>query len=246
MATATTTTGADYAPIFGDLRGGGDSDRLRDRLVREEHRRLHQQGWEPATIVSLLPFPLLVSLGELGVVTVPAASDDAPVSTLTIDRYRISMRDLGDGRFVPVSVLPVEIAKEVEREFSSVGGVFWLRGSETPTEQQVADTRARMFDWFRRTYRQAVDSWGRYHQHSMLTDRMRDAARALFSTGEIAELPEWIAITRAQADRRDCPMCGESIRVTAKICHFCRTRLDGEAADEADQQTPRPRRAKQE
>ncbi len=236
MATSIAPTGADYNTIFGDngTRGGGVSDRLRDRLVREEHVRLHRQGWESVTVVNLLPFPLTVNLGELGTLQVAAATTEEPAQTLILDKYRISMRDLGDGNFTPVSVLPSELAKEIEREYRDCGGVFWFHGTADVPVERVAEAKGRMFEWFRRLYQQGVDSWSRYHQHSMLTDRMRDAARSLFETGEIAELPEWITITRAQADRRDCPMCGESIRVTARICHFCRTKVApaGEKSEE--------------
>lgn len=228
MATSMAPTGADYNAIFGDngTRGGGVSDRLRDRLVREEHMRLHRQGWEAVTVVSLLPFPLMVNLGELGVITMAGATADNPAPRMVIDKYRMSMRDLGDGNFTPVSVLPSELAKEIEREYGDCGGVFWFHGTGEPAAEQIAAAREKMFAWYRRQYQQAVDAWARYHQHSMLTDRMRDAARALFVAGEVAELPEWVTVTRAQADRRDCPMCGESIRVSARICHFCRTKLD--------------------
>ncbi|MGH9468275.1 MAG: hypothetical protein ACRD1Y_13060 [Terriglobales bacterium] len=227
MTTTAAPSGADYNSIFGDakLRAGGVSDRVRDRLVREEHIKLHRQGWEPVTVVNLLPFPLHVPLGELGVIIVPAATAEVPLQMQVLDHYRISMRDMGDGNFTPVSVLPNELAQEVEREYKDIGGVLWFYGTGEPSADRIETARSKMFDWWRRLYRQGVDAWARYHQHSMLTDRMRDAARALFAVGEIAELPEWITITRAQADRRDCPMCGESIRVSAKICHFCRTTL---------------------
>ncbi|TAN23910.1 MAG: zinc ribbon domain-containing protein [Acidobacteria bacterium] len=224
--TSIAPTGADYNAIFGEaLRGGGVSDRLRDRLVREEHAKLQRRGWEKATIVSLLPFPLSVNLGELGTIELAAATPEQPVQTLPLDRYRISMRDLGDGNFTPVSVLPIELAKEVEREYRDTGGVFWYAGEGEPPEQELAATKTRMYAWYRRLYQQGQDAWSRYHQHALLTDRMRDAARALCTTGEIAKLPDWITITRSESDRRDCPMCGESIRSTAKICHFCRAKL---------------------
>lgn len=224
--TSIAPTGADYSAIFGEaMRGGGVSDRLRDRLVREEHAKLQRRGWEAATIVSLLPFPLSVNLGELGIIALAAATPEKPVQTLPLLRYRISMRDLGDGNFTPVSVLPTELAKEVEREYRDTGGVFWYAGEGAPPEQELAAAKARMYAWYRRLYEQGQDAWSRYHQHALLTDRMRDAARALFATGEIAKLPDWITITRSESDRRDCPMCGESIRSTAKICHFCRAKL---------------------
>ncbi|MGH9474363.1 MAG: hypothetical protein ACRD1M_16660 [Terriglobales bacterium] len=226
METTIAPSGADYNAIFGDgLRGGGISDRQRDRLVREEHQRLHRQGWTPATVCNLHPFPLTVNLGDLGILTVPAAAAGLP-GKLEIERYRISMRDLGDGNFTPVSVLPTELAKEFMREYGATGGVWWFAGTGEPKPEDVAEAKARQLGWWRQQYQQAVDNWSRYHQHKMITDRQRDAARALFTASEIAQLPEWVTVTRAQADRRDCPMCGESIRVTARICHFCRSDMN--------------------
>jgi hypothetical protein len=246
MATmASPLTGRDFNSVFegnfspnGGLRNGGVSDRLRDRLVREEHMKLQRQGWEPVTVISLQPFPITVNLGELGTLEVPAATPERP-GKLILTHYRLSMRDLGDGNFTPVSVLPVELAKEIERDSGDSGGVFWYPGTGDPDEAALAAARERQAAWYRRLYQQAIDSWSRYHQHKMLTDRQRDAARALFAAGEVAELPEWVTITRAQADRRDCPMCGESIKVAAKICHFCRSEFD--AAGEPVRATRRPK-----
>lgn len=229
--TVAAPSGRDFNSVFeaglapnGSLRNAGVSDRLRDRLVREEQAKLARQGWEKATVVNLHPFPLTVHLGELGTLEVPAANGNEP-ARVVIERYRLSMRDMGDGNFVPLSVLPAEIAKEVEREYGSTGGVFWFWGEGDPPAAEVAAARERQFAWWRRIFQQAVDAWTRYHQHKLITDRQRDAARALFTAGEIAELPEWITITRAQAERRPCPMCGEDIKATAKICHYCRTKL---------------------
>lgn len=218
-------SGKDYNAIFGDaMRGGGVSDRLRDRLVREEHARLQRQGWEKATVVNLHPFPLSVQLGELGSLAVDAALPGG-YALLPIQRYRISMRDLGDGNFTPVAVLPRELAAEFQREYGATGGVFWFDGERAPLVEELELARKRQARWWRAEFEKAVDSWNRYHQHNLITDRQRDAARALFQAGDIAELPEWISLTRAQAGRKECPQCQESIKATARICHFCRTRL---------------------
>ncbi|HEY7855793.1 MAG TPA: hypothetical protein VIC32_05070 [Terriglobales bacterium] len=225
--------GRDFNLVFeagiganGGLRNGGVSDRLRDRLVREEHAKLHRQGWNPVTIVNLQPFAVTVNLGELGVVALPPASENEPLQKLVIKDYRFSMRDLGDGNFTPVSILPSEIAKEVVREYGETGGVFWYEGDGDPKAADVAAARERQMEWYRKLYQQGVDSWSRYHQHKMLTDRQRDAARALVRSGDVAELPEWVTMTRAQSDRRPCPMCGEDIKIVAKVCRFCRSTVE--------------------
>lgn len=226
-----TPTGRDFNAVFeagigpsGAMRNGGVSDRLRDRLVREEHQRLARQGWETATVISLHSFPLSLNLGELGMLEVPAA-EPGGFARLELRHYRISMRDLGDGNFTPVSVLPRELAKEVQREYGAIGGVFWYDGLRDPGEEELAAARASQRAWWRQEFEKAVDAWQRYRQHKMITDRQREAARQLYSAGEIGDLPEWASLTRMPTDRRDCPMCGESIKVSAKICHFCRTKL---------------------
>lgn len=217
-------SGAEYAAIFGDARRGGESDRQRDRAVRDERQRIERQGWVNATVINLHPFPLGLNLGELGTVEVPAAATDGP-GRLEIPRYRLSMRDLGDGRFMPVAVLPVELAKEVMREYANTGGVFWFEGTGALPAAQLEGAQAAQRTWWQWEFQQAVDSWSRYHQHKMITDRQRDAARELFKLNAIDQLPEWVTITRAQGERLECPQCGESIKRIAMICHFCRTEL---------------------
>lgn len=186
------------------------------------------------TVANLHPFALMVNLGELGVLDVPAATMDGP-GRLAIDHYRLSMRDLGDGRFTPVGVLPRELAHEVEREYAAIGGVFSYAGTGEPSAEKLGQARAAQRVWWQKEYQKAVDSWSRYHQHKMLTDRQRDAARELFKLGEIAALPEWVTVTRQQSERLECPHCGESIKRIAKVCHFCRSRLaEGWAGDKTE------------
>src|SRR5579883_2442225 len=110
---------------------GGIADRLRDRLVREEWTRLHKRGWDHVEIENYHPWPVRVDLGELGIVAIPAAHGEEP-GRVRLDTPRISMRDLGDGNFVPVSVLPSEMAQEVEREYQKAGGIVCHSGGGAP------------------------------------------------------------------------------------------------------------------
>lgn len=209
---------------------GGIADRLRDRLVREEWTRLHKRGWDHVEIENYHPWPVRVDLGELGIVAIPAAHGEEP-GRVRLDTPRISMRDLGDGNFVPVSVLPSEMAQEVEREYQKAGGIVCHSAGAAPDPAAVAAALARQRAWYREEYRKAVQSWSRYRQHQFITDRQRDAARALAEAGEIAALPEWVSLTRDSSERRLCPECGEEVKPLARICRFCRSSLPQEAAD---------------
>jgi hypothetical protein len=203
------------------LRQGGNMDRLRDRLVAEEHAKTVRQGFRPATIVNLNPFPLRLGMGDVGTIEVPACPADQPYIRHEILKYRFSMRDMGDGSFSPVSVLPRELAEEVVREYSETGGVFWYEGVGEVPSDSLAEARTRQVEWYRNEFRKAVDSWTRFHQHKLVTDRQRDAARALYANGEISSLPEWITITRDLSEHISCPACDEKIRRNAKVCRYC-------------------------
>lgn len=210
---------------------GGIADRVRDRLVREEWMRLAKRGWEAVELINYHPWPIRVDLGELGIISIPAAAGSHGSNSITAPR--ISMRDLGDGNFVPVSVLPTELAQEVEREYARCGGVVWHVLGEDIPEAAVEQARARQMAWYREEYRKAVHAWSRYRQHQFITERQRDAAKALASAGEIAYLPEWVTLTRDAGERTTCPDCGEEIKPTARICRFCHRRLASNAGSKA-------------
>jgi hypothetical protein len=225
--------GAQYADTFGtNQKNGGDSDRRRTLMVQEFETNLSRQGYECATVVNLNRFPLAVAIADLPTpFAVPAATVAEPVIKHVLNQHFRTMRDLGDARFVPEAVLPVQIAAEFEREYAETGGVFWYRGAGEPSAEMLAEARAKQLAWYKREFGKAVDAWSRYHQHKMITDRQRDAATILHATGEIAQLPEWVTLTRAMSDRSECPMCGESIKRAAKVCKECRSPLHEGWAD---------------
>lgn len=244
--------GARYREIFessaaGAATKGGIADRLRDRLVREEWVRLAKRGWEVVELANYHAWPVRVDLGELGIVAIPAATAAEP-GRARIETPRISMRDLGDGNFIPVSVLPSELAQEVEREYQKTGGVVWYAAGTAPSDAAVREARARQMSWYREEFRKAVQSWSRYRQHQFITERQRDAAKALVEAGEIATLPEWVNLTRDASERTLCPECGEEIKPAARVCRFCHFRLlppESEGAGELEANTARrarPRR----
>ena len=223
--------GGAFNDIFGDarLRQGGVTDQKRHRAVMEEHQHQRRLGLIPYTVVNLNPFALLVNLGELGTISIPAATLDQPVQKYPIKRYRISMKDSGDGHFYPVPVLPRELAEEVVREYRDTGGVFCYEGEGEPPQLRLEAAQAALLAWHRREYQKAVDSWTRYHQHKFITDRQRDAARALLKSGELQDLPEWVILQSRPApssDTRPCPQCAEPVLRAAKRCKHCKSKID--------------------
>lgn len=243
-----TTPGEQYNAIFnagGDtLAKAGASDKLRNRLVREEWARLGRQGWEAYRVENCHPWQLRIDLGELGIILVPPATESGP-GALGIDMPRISMRDLGDANFTPLAVLPKELAGEVEKAYKDAGGVYSYPIGKcdsngyvafekpAPFPQQVAEAKEQQFAWYRLEFRKALQSWSRYHQHQFITDRQRDAARLLHKSGDIAVLPEWVDVTRNVATIAHCPDCAEEIKPEAKVCRWCQSRWGGLTATEA-------------
>lgn len=232
--------GAEWPKIFESAGGkrGGDADRRRDALVREEWELLRRRGVTPARALNLHRHPVKADLGELGTIVV------GPGETLEIRLPRMAMRDGGDGNFTPRPVLPIELAREVARACEGSGGlVAWEGDGEPPADLVGKAARAREA-WLRRIYARACADWSRFREHRFIDERQREAARELLAAGEIRVPPEWLEIT-AMADERACPDCGERVKASARVCRFCRFRLVPEGAPGADaDEAPEPTRRK--
>lgn len=210
--------------------GGGISDRMRHDRVIELHRRMHQVGWEKATVINMHPFELRHGMGNIGEARVPKKKDGEPYYKFVIDKYRISMRDLGDAKFIPQEVMPIEIARDVVLAFKDYGGVFCYTGTREPSDEELQEAYNLQIEFYKREYQKGLDFWARTKQLHLITDHMRNAAKELFRIGAIAQLPEWVTVTRAEAERLSCPSCGEDIKAKAKKCRFCGYFLDAEFA----------------
>lgn len=233
---------ASYAETFpAPSKGAGVADRRRHEAVREERARLERQGWKPARVCNYHAFPLRLDLGELGKLECPARTASGP-GTLEITVPRLSMRDRGDGVYDPLSVLPIELAREFLREFAGIGGVVVHDGPGAgPDAAAGAAAEASRLAWMRREIAKAQDAWSRYRQNKFIDDRQRLAARELLERGELSALPEW-ATAGVVSDARACPECGETIKSAALRCRFCGAALVKEEADAQD--APNTRRRK--
>lgn len=226
------TPGARFDAIFGREKGGGSADHQRTALVREEWARLNRVGWRRARVRNLNRFALRTSLGPLGTFEIAAGE------TLAIPRPKLDMRDLGDAKYVPVPVMPIEIAREIVRYHEPTGGVVaWEGDAPEPEPEALEAARSAQARYRQRIVRDAANDWSRHHSHKYISDRQREAAREMFDAGLLRRLPEWVDAAASDA-RRDCPECGESILAAARVCKHCRSRIKPQAADEPAEAAP--------
>lgn len=222
-------------------------DTKRDRLIREAYRRANKQGWDKATVVSVLTFPLDLNIGYGGHLTMPGKKVGAAYITKVFDTPHIDPQDEGDGKIVPILVFPTELAEDLVREYAPTGGVFWYIGDQPLDQYEGEGLLARgeslghgtglellnlaqnnVLTWYEMLYQEAQDQWTRSPQHRNITDRMRDAAKELFRLGIISELPAWTKVNKEESPNTNCDGCGQVVAKVAKFCPTCNTMFDVE------------------
>jgi hypothetical protein len=160
-------------------------------------------------------------MGSLGELRVPKKKIGEPYCKFVVDKYRISIRDLGDAKFIPEVTLPVQMAEDITLAFKEYGGVFWYRGIGEPDPEMIQIAMEAQVEFWRKEFERGLDHWHRYHQVKLISDHMRTAARELYSMGLVEEEPEWLKITKAEGGRKICDNCGNDVKKTAKTCSFC-------------------------
>lgn len=194
----------------------------RHRMFMEEHFRIHDQGWQPATIINMHPRPLEHNMGYMGHIRVPARPNGQLYYRYLLEEYRIDSRDLGGAKYAPVPYMPIQLAKDFVRQFAEMGGVLCYEGDRPPRAEELEPATERLLEWYRRIFRAAQDQWSRRPQRSMIDDHMRSAAKTLLELGEVDKLPEWVDETKkeARAHKKVCPQCGNDVKTAAKICTY--------------------------
>lgn len=231
-----------------DERGGAKVnpgiDTKRDKLIRECYRRINKQGWDNATVISVLTFPLDLNMGYGGHLTMPPKKVGSTYISLVLDKPYIDPQDEGDGKIVPVPVFPTEMAEDLTREYTQTGGVFYYIGDEplekfvgkgftgkdqmegTTGKELLENAQQRVLTWYELLYKDGLDEWAREPRHRNITDRMRDAAQELFRLGIISELPVWTKISKEQSPNTNCDACGNPVAKTARFCTHCHFMFD--------------------
>lgn len=205
----------------------GSEAMKRHRAVMEAHRKAQKQGWDIVTVVNLHAFQLDLNMGALGHLTIPAKKQGETFSLKVIDTYRLDMRDMGDANFNPEPVFPKEMAEDITRYYAETGGVFFYEGEGRPPQDQLEESMKAQINWYWGLFQEGNSNWSQYQKNPRhISERMRDAAKALFAMKLINEQPEWVVISRSESPDTPCEGCGNVIAKVAKFCPACHTIYD--------------------
>lgn len=225
-----------YEPGKGVITGG-ESSMQRHRLASEKWQHLYKLGWENAIVINCLPWALEIHT-NYGYYRIPAPDKKKgeALHTYEIRVPAMSMRDMGDANYIPEPVMPIEIAQEFERKYRDEGGVIAMKCPAVLTPEfqaevgkRVAEAHEKMNAWYKNQFLQGQRNWSQFNKNPFhISDRMRDAARFLYETGGINELPDWVSVTREESVHSECPACAEVVRKAAKVCKHCGFKIDAE------------------
>lgn len=184
-----------------------------------------------ATIVSLFPLPIFERKPLLpSVYQIPAAAEDRPeilvvregVFYVYLDEFRGSMT---------IRTPAITVAESIVRDFldgqhlmtEDARPAIWVVPGEwlvsevynDPDQKaKIQNESALQLEWFKRICTIADDEWSKFHQHRMITDVQRVAAKRL------RYVREWAQEVKPQ-DIADCPGCGAVINKKVAVCREC-------------------------
>ena len=187
----------------------------------------------PATIVSLVPFPIKEPLkpGLLpGEFPMPA-STGKPVLLVVDTAMRPQYNENYNIIDFPVpastvakSVVDDYIKGQMMAEGDTGPGIFWvdekctLAEVEVKYDKKLKEAAARQDRWFRKLVTAADDSWAQHHQHKFIMDLQRFAAKYLNFKRE------WVDATEVRSVK--CPACMTIVSDQAVVCFACHAILN--------------------
>ena len=134
---------------------------------------------------------------HLRVFRIPACAKGEACALLSVTP-RGDAIDLGDNRRFPFTITPREIAADIVQDLGD-HGVFLCAGAE-PSDEELAQARARRDAWYKQLVADADEMWARGHSYREISDMHRRAAAAMGLEREWAYVPQRSV---------DCPVCGE-------------------------------------
>lgn len=204
--------------------------------------RVKQMGEQPATIVSLNPYPLIVNgplFDGLKVLPVP---DGKAYSALVIRDVKYEVNTGLDHAHSPVEFWPIQIAQEFENQYRDKGGVFIIRGNleKNPELAHTADFNTKFEAAFEELIQYAFRmktaadvEWARPNRsgRSNVHAQHRIMVRLLYKSKRIPKLPEWEDVLISPEDIiAECPACKSELKKGAYMCGTCGRISDPAAA----------------
>lgn len=190
-----------------------------------------------ATIVSVCPFRISEHKAMLTpcTYTIPAVEEDV-CSVLQIgDAFHMVILDV-DRPPLRMTAPADEVARSVINDYAvaQIGyavdrgpGLFYLEGHLFPAEierlhpRELKESHARQDRWFRTLILQADDEWMKFHQHRMITDTQRTAARYMKLKRDWTDpIPQAGSVV-------ECPVCTSQVPARALMCANCRAAMPG-------------------
>jgi len=183
------------------------------------------------TVVSLLPWAVCeIKPGLIPeVYQIPAAGKDKPaVLHIKDGRSNLYVRD---GKTYPITHPAEEVANALIEDYVSAmlqtsedarPAIFWVMGHLKPEEvlakhkAEIEAVKYKQGKWFMALIRLADDDWERTHQHKMITDIQRHAARSM---GLLTK--PWMQNIEPEEFVR-CAACSTLVNVEAAICPNCK------------------------
>lgn len=202
---------------------------------RELMIQMEAQGWMPAMVINLNPWPIKVN-GVLHTEILPACEFGEKYSAVCIGTYQQDTRDRGDGNWTCHAFVPMQLAQDFieECKITKWGGVFYYPGRMLPDDPHMPqELKERVQKEWRAAEKKQL-SWARacfnladraYNQPNgdkrIIGDLERKAALWLLSKGYIKEKdkPRWVDATNEEAALQvECPGCRKKADPQAIAC----------------------------
>ncbi|HEV2709146.1 MAG TPA: hypothetical protein VGU67_02935 [Edaphobacter sp.] len=242
-----TVTHQGQTVVFGEYDPGKAAGRKQDpefeAVLQSMKMRHSKTGISPATIINMLPIPLVVNspMHTIGGVRIPACKGANMDFTAHVwYDCAIEVRYIGEGINQPWDFLPIQLAEAFESEYYAFGGVVALVGlpdeenlQKPENAEKISQALERMYQWMMGKIIEANGLWNSTNHglSAAIVDVHRLCASRMFEIGKIPELPPWIQAIREQsAIEAKCPTCGTIPESNAVKCVVCNEILDPVAA----------------
>lgn len=196
------------------------------------------------TVCSIAPFPIVerkpgLYPGEFSLAACKDMWEDIEVLHVDECRFYVYL-DLDRGSF-PVRASSEQVATSIINDYINAQiavsddcypGLFLIPGKVSKQMALKSDLLPQARDvqirWYHALVKMADDDWSRYHQHRVITDIERQAAKALQLERE------WLIVTPDRVNRADqvvCLVCRSQLQPETILCPQCNFIVNPEAYD---------------